>query len=347
MSLSTSDPALATLWLPFAEHQLPWPDSPVLFLRARTPLPEFARQLMCTQTWKPDADALLQAGLPCLDPMQALTQQHALTLLLPPRQRNEARALLAQAVQATQQHGHVVISAVNNEGARSLQDDLCALTGNINVLSKHKCRVCWSRIDRQQINTALLEQWLQGDAIRAVADTPFVSRPGVFAWDRIDMASRLLMSCIPDSLGGSAADLGCGFGYLASELLARCSGISQLDVYEAEARALELARLNLQSHQNVRYHWHDVTQGLPHHYDVIISNPPFHVQQRTDRPDIGQQFIRVALQALKPRGQLWLVANRHLPYEQVFAELGMTANVVKIEKGFKVLHATKPAGTRR
>ena len=38
-------------------------------------------------------------------------------------------------------------------------------------------------------------------------------------------------------------------------------------------------------------------------------------QSRADRPDVGRRFIAVAAESLKPGGRLYLVANRHLPYE--------------------------------
>ena len=118
--------------------------------------------------------------------------------------------------------------------------------------------------------------------------------------------------------GTDAADLGAGFGYLSAELLERCPRIRSLDLYEAESRALELARDNLSAATvPVGYHWHDVTTGLPRKYDVIVTNPPFHTSTHHDRPDIGRRFIAVAAQSLKPGGRLWLVANRHLPYESV------------------------------
>ncbi len=44
---------------------------------------------------------------------------------------------------------------------------------------------------------------------------PFLSRPGVFAWDRIDPASALLAEHLPADLAGRAADLGAGYGFVA------------------------------------------------------------------------------------------------------------------------------------
>jgi 16S rRNA (guanine1207-N2)-methyltransferase len=347
----SADAALATLLLPFAEGHLPWPEA-ALFLRARAgaafpgPLPG----LLCEQTFKPDADALQRAGFELVDAAAGIgLRRFPLVLLLPPRQRDEARALMVRAINSTHPGGRVVVSMSNDEGARSGESDLERLVGPVTTLTKNKCRVFWSAPLQGPVRSELAAQWQALDAVQPVAGGRFLSRPGVFAWDRIDVASALLAEQLPADLAGKAADLGAGFGYLSAELLARCPGVTELDLYEAEARALDLARLNLsalQSRARLDYHWHDVTAGLPRSYDVIVTNPPFHTHARTDRPDIGRRFIAVAAQSLNPGGRLWLVANRHLPYESVLTASFGRIRTVAHHSGFKIIEAIKArAGT--
>ena len=346
MSSDRGDPALETLMLPFATGALAWPtDGGTLFLRARDgwPLRGIARDgLVCEQTFKPEADALVRAGRDVRDPDAVAAATFSLVLVLPPRQREEARASLARAVRACAPGGTVVACAPNDEGAKSVEGDLKRLAGLAGTLSKHHCRVAWSRIDPEAVDPALLDDWAALDAPRPILDGRFASRPGVFAWDRVDAASALLAAHLPVDLAGRAADLGCGWGYLSVELLQRCPGIASLDLYEAEARALDLARRNLADVRvPLAFHWHDVTAGLPARYDVIVSNPAFHAQGRADRPDIGRAFIAAAADALNPGGRLWLVANRHLPYESVLDARFAEVRTVAQAQGFKVIVATK------
>jgi 16S rRNA (guanine1207-N2)-methyltransferase len=345
-AVSGSDSALETLLLPLIDGPLLWPDEGgALFLRARDGWPLHQRAfpgLVCEQSFKPEADVLMRSGV-------ALAAadgdaRYPLVLLLPPRQREEARALYARAIASIRAGGRVLACLRNDEGAKSGEADLARLAGPLGSLSKNKCRAFWTAPLQGAAEAPLFEEWLQLDAPRPIAGGRFLSRPGVFAWDRVDAASALLIANLPGTLRGAAADLGAGYGYLSSELLAHCPGITSLDLYEAEQRALELARTNmsaLAARVALDFHWHDVTAGLNKRFDVIVSNPPFHAQGRADRPDIGRRFIAVAAEALNPGGRLWMVANRHLPYESELAGRFASVRTVAQENGFKVIEAVK------
>ena len=332
--------------LPFASGDLSWPRDGALFLRARDGWPLHRQPLpglVCAQSFRPEYERLQQSGFDVDTPQD---RRYPLVLLLPPRQRDEARALFAEAVARLQPGGIVLASMANDEGAKSGESDLARIAGPLHTISKNKCRVFWSAALQGPSDPGLAAQWRTLDAPRPILDGRFVSRPGVFAWDRIDAASALLAEHLPGDLAGAGADLGTGYGYLAAEVLARCDRVTALDLYEAEARALDLARANLQRfavRATLGFHWHDVTRGLAQRYDFIVSNPPFHAQSRADRPDIGRHFIAAAAEALKPAGRLWLVANRHLPYEAVLdARFGKVRTVTQ-QGGFKVVEAIKAA----
>jgi 16S rRNA (guanine1207-N2)-methyltransferase len=340
------DAALAALFVPFETRELSLPaDGSVLFLRARAGvrLREMVQPgWLCEQSFLPFADELgrnaLRVGEPRTD------EKFALVLLLPPRQRDEARALFARGLTHLQPDGCVLAAMPNAEGAKSGEADLAKLAGAVQHLSKHKCRVFWSTPAAAEVNQDLLTEWLALDAPREIVDG-YVSRPGLFAWDRIDRASALLAAHLPNDLRGRVADLGAGYGYLASQIVAHCPQVTAIDLYEAEARAIEPARANLARAQResgreleVSVHCHDVTGGLLHRYDAIISNPPFH-QGRADLPELGRAFIVSAAEALLPDGRLYIVANRHLPYEAVLAARFREMRTLVTKEGFKVIEA--------
>ncbi len=301
----------------------------------------------CVQNLRPLADTLQASGREVhAHPPHSATGID-LVLALPPRQREQARICLARAVAAVRAGGHVIVAMANREGAKSIERDLRDLAGPLQVRSLNKCRVFGGAFEARHIRHDKLQAWLALDALRPVADDGWVSRPGLFAWDRIDPASALLAAHIPTRLEGRLADLGAGFGYLSAMAVQACPGLTSIDLYEADARALEAARVNMQraceaAHRDVSFdvHWHDVTRGLPGRYDAVISNPPFH-QGRIERPELGRAFIHAAADALHPGGELWMVANRHLPYEDVLRARFTRVHTVEQRDGYKVISAER------
>jgi 16S rRNA (guanine1207-N2)-methyltransferase len=345
------DAALAALWVPFESGELRLPaEGRVLFLRARAGLRlrEMAQPgWLCEQSFLPFADELGRNGLRVGEP--AAEEKFPRVLLLPPRQRDEARASFARALRYLAPGGTVLAAMPNTEGAKSGEADLARLAGAVQHLSKHKCRVFWSTPQPAGIDQDLLAGWLALDEPRTIAGG-YVSRPGLFAWDRIDRASALLAEHLPADLHGRVADLGAGYGYLSTQVVARCPRVEAIDLYEAEARALEPARLNLarakrECGREVAWavHWHDVTRSLAQRYDAIVSNPPFH-QGRADLPELGRAFIVSAAEALLPAGRLLIVANRHLPYEAVLTARFHEVRTLAVQEGFKVIEAVGVRG---
>ncbi|HET8899648.1 MAG TPA: methyltransferase [Rhodanobacteraceae bacterium] len=340
------DDALRALFLPFDEGVLRWPTSDrLLCLNACDgfALREHWRPAWrAQQDFKPLADGLQRAGIDIR--AVATEQRFDCVLLLPPRQRERARALYAQALDHLAPGGALVASIANNAGAKSAEADLTQLLGAVESRSKHKCRVLAATPRDQAIDTGLLADWRAQGTVQTILDGAWWSRPGLFAWDRIDTASALLATHLPADLAGHVADLGAGFGYLAVATLQRCPGVRAIELYEADALALEPARRNLERAIAVRgsgrfaVHWHDVTQGLPQRFDAIVMNPPFHLDRR-DQPDLGRAFIERAADALTASGRLLLVANRHLPYEATLKARFHTVTTRADQDGFKVIEA--------
>lgn len=186
--------------------------------------------------------------------------------------------------------------------------------------------------------------WLPADwaARDHLAAPDMVTRPGVFSADGPDPASRMLVAHLPDKLPTRLVDLGAGWGWLSAQLLKR-PGIEQLHLVESGHVALECARINVPD-PRARFHWADALDfRLPEPVNGVVMNPPFHEGRAAD-PRLGAGFIRTAAALLTGAGRLWMVANRHLPYEQVLRDCFADVSEIGGDSRFKILTAT---GARR
>ncbi len=316
----------------------------VLFLRARPHaiLEKFAGRLTLEQTWKPATDALEAAGH---QPTREPTGTYDLVLLLPERQRDTIVADIARAHDLLAEGGTLLVSLHNDWGAKRTEQMLAEVTP-VESVSKHHSRAFWTvKSAAQPWNEEKLTTWRNAAALRRILDGRFWSCPGLFHWEQIDEGSQLLTDRLPKTLRGAVADLGCSWGYLSDHILRTCPNLRSLDCYEADAVALEAARRNLglvPSPVRPRLHWRDVSQGLGKvTFDVVVMNPPFHEGRDAD-PLIGIKFIAAAAQSLRRDGDLWLVANKQLPYERFLSEAFEHSHLEIQQGGFKVLHATHP-----
>ncbi|MBX9925672.1 MAG: methyltransferase, partial [Hyphomicrobiaceae bacterium] len=129
-----------------------------------------------------------------------------------------------------------------------------------------------------------------------------------------------------------------------------CTAMTLADI---DRRALDLACRNVTgvaaaTGSPISAIWTDVrtTRELPTGLDFVIMNPPFHDGATEDRT-LGQAFITRAAQILRPGGQLWMTANRHLPYEATLTPLFERVETIAQSDGFKVTSARKPTKPMR
>ena len=292
------------------------------------------------QPLKPLADAWDAAGFARVDELPA--GRWPLVMVLPGKSRDETLAWFALARERLAPGGRVVVAMPNTAGAGRFEKELAKATGNISSIQKHKCRA-FHAVEDGKWNEEIFQSWRLLAERRPIAETPYLTQAGIFSSDHVDPGSALLAAHLPPHLHGSVADLGAGWGYLTDMLLQRCRKVSRVDLFEADRRALECAKLNLarwQSEGVAHFHWHDVTQGLPSQYDVIVMNPPFHTGQATD-VDLGRAFLKTSISSLKRGGKLFLVANRQLPYEAVLETSGLAWRKAAEDKIYKLLFAEK------
>lgn len=338
---SIHPPALETLMLALRECSAPT-RRPTLFLGALPhPQLEVHSDLLGWQPLQPAASRWDQSGAARCDELPA--RRWSRILLLPGKSRSEILSSIATASKLLEPNGELWTALANDVGAARYEKEVVKACGPVVSVQKHKCRAFLIRpSDDQDVET--LEHWRALGEPHPIADGHLITRAGVFSEDGIDPGSALLAQHLPRNLRGKIADLGAGWGFLSATALENSPHINAIDLYEADARALQCARTNLAGslgQRSARFLWHDVTQGcLENDYDAILMNPPFHTGRATDVA-LGVGFIKSAAQALRRGGSLWMVANRQLPYEEVLNACGFAARNLAEDSVYKVFHATK------
>ncbi|RDW12712.1 methyltransferase [Paracoccus thiocyanatus] len=285
------------------------------------------------QGFFPDHQALKARGLDVVT--QASGSFDAAVVFLP-RARADARARIAEAATRLPPGASLWIDGQKTDGVDSVLKELRALAPVDEIQSRAHGKIF--RVTLPQPG------WLPADwAARDHQAAPgMVTRPGVFSADGPDPASQALAAALPEKLPTRIVDLGAGWGWLAAQIL-RHPGVETLHLVEADAAALDLARRNV-SDPRARFHWADARDfRLSDPVNGVIMNPPFHDGRAAD-PKLGAGFIRAAAGLLTGAGRLWMVANRHLPYEQALRECFAEVSELGGGSRFKILTAT---GARR
>lgn len=250
-------------------------------------------------------------------------------IVVVPRAKALAQAMIAQACAKADL---VVVDGQRTDGVDSLFKACRARLGDLPSITKGHGRLFWFPA------TTAFADWAAAGPLQG--QHGFYTAAGVFSDGAVDAGSALLADALPPKLPGRMADLGAGWGYLAQAVLARDS-VASLDLIEAEALSLECARLNV-ADPRARFHWADALRFTPDKaYDGIVMNPPFHTGRAADA-GLGRAFIQAASRLLAPHGKLWMVANRHLPYEAAMSESFRNVDIIGGNNAFKLFHATKP-----
>lgn len=244
--------------------------------------------------------------------------------------------VLAQVLRVLKPAAPLTVFAPKDKGGSRLKKVLEAFGCAVSEDARKHHRFCFAA--RPDHPRGVPEAIAAGSPV-LLPDLGLWSQPGVFSWDRIDPGSAALLKLLP-KLAGRGADLGCGVGVLASQVLA-APAVTELICIDNDRRAVACAEHNLND-PRAKVIWGDARQrdeevgGL----DFVVMNPPFHDGGSEDRA-LGVAFIQSAAQMLHRGGVCWLVANRHLPYEAPLAAAFAEAAVRADAGGYKIFEARK------
>ncbi len=150
----------------------------------------------------------------------------------------------------------------------------------------------------------------------------FYSKPGIYGWNKIDDGSKFLIETISghkltDSFTEieTCLDLGCGYGYLAAQIILKelCPNLTKLYLTDNNAAAINAATRNIELFTqdleiNTTVTSSDCGNTITEKFDLIVCNPPFHQGFDTSK-SLTQRFFDSAESLLNPKGYAVFVTN--------------------------------------
>ncbi|MET9608436.1 methyltransferase [Streptomyces sp. NPDC006512] len=173
-----------------------------------------------------------------------------------------------------------------------------------------------------------------------------VNHAGIFCADRLDVGTRFFLQNIPTNTDGArVVDLGCGNGVVGTAVAVADPDAAVVftdESYQAVASARATYEANVPAgRRTAEFLTGDgVAMLTPGSVDLVLCNPPFHSHQATTDATALRMFAQ-SRKALRPGGELWVVANRHMGYHTHLRRLFGNSEVTASEPKFVVLRAVK------
>lgn len=210
-------------------------------------------------------------------------------------------------------------------------------------LAKKKSRLIFSQVDAQNVP--------QEEEVAVTWEIEKLqwkihNHANVFSRNHLDIGGRYLMDNLPDGEFEKIVDLGCGNGVV---------GMTAMDTYEnaqvtfidESYMAVDSARINVlknfeeEQSETARFVVNNGLVGFKaNSYDLILCNPPFH-QQHAITDHIAWSMFNDAHFCLQDHGELIIVGNRHLDYQDKLTRIFGNCELITENKKFVILRAIK------
>lgn len=238
--------------------------------------------------------------------------------------------------------GLLLVGGANDEGIRPVARRLAASFEQTEVVATRRhCRVVSARGPRPGLRGSLDDWVLSVTAEVSGVSLSWRSWPSLFAHDRLDAGTQLLLETLPP-LEGPVLDFACGAGVISQFLLRRGDPIT-LSLSDVDPLALHAAQLNVPGVQLV------LADGLPVEggpWQHIVSNPPLHLG-KDDHRGVLSALAATAPQRLRRDGSLWLVVQGSTPVRRALEGAFSSVERVKRTPSYAVWRATGIPRSRR
>lgn len=157
---------------------------------------------------------------------------------------------------------------------------------------------------------------------------------GLFAVDKVDFGTKLLLETIKLENNKKVLDMGCGTGIIGIYLNKKYN--ATVDMVDVNKRAVHVSTMNIKytNVQNVNCILSDTYENVTDTYDYIITNPPI----RAGKVKI-YEIIKDAKNYLNKDGKLFVVIRKNHGALTLIKDMQNIYNVEILEKskGFYIL----------
>lgn len=177
-------------------------------------------------------------------------------------------------------------------------------------------------------------RWIVVRAGDIVGKIPPVSNyAGIFGGGASDKGTSLLLAHSGDLKNKTVCDLGSGSGVIAA--FAVEAGAKSVFATDHQFLAIAHSKAALAKYPEVEHGASFIGDGINEKFDVILTNPPFHLEGRT-RIAMGALWLQGAKRLLNAGGEIRLVANEFLDYKRFATDFHLQCDTIAHEKGFRV-----------
>ena len=165
----------------------------------------------------------------------------------------------------------------------------------------------------------------------------FKSYSNTFSIGKIDAGTKLLLSSLPNDISGKLLDLGCGYGVISKFISDNYANVD-INSVDISAMSVESTKLNI---PNANVIWGDGATSFENNYfDVIISNPPFHLENRFSVA-MGLRLFKQVEEKLKEKGVFFMVANSGLNYLPYLKKVFTNVTLINKDKRYSIFRVQK------
>jgi 16S rRNA (guanine1207-N2)-methyltransferase len=184
---------------------------------------------------------------------------------------------------------------------------------------------------------------LKYDDAEDISDEPaFISKSGIFGWDKLDIGTELLWQTIQTLneqnplAAETILDLGCGYGWLAVQAGKQWSN-AKIIATDNNVTALMAVQQNaFRFGLSIDVVAADAGDEIQDQFEMILCNPPFHRGFDVE-DDLTLLFLKAAARLLSRRGAAYFVVNSFIPLEKKAVGIFAKIDTVEDTKKYKVV----------